>query len=95
MPASWVARRSLWVTGWTSSATCPARPDTLARLVRVEPRSSVLRRSADDTDPVERVIVANAEQLVIVFRWRPAPSTRLIDRYLVAAFDGGLDRCWC
>ena len=27
---------------------------------------TVLRRTADDTDPVERVVVANAEQLVIV-----------------------------
>ena len=67
------------------------RPDTLARLVRVEPRTSVLRRSADDNDPVERVIVANADQLAIVCAIAdPRPSTRLIDRYLVAAFDGGL-----
>jgi ribosome biogenesis GTPase len=41
-------------------------PGTLARVVRVEPRTSVLRRSADDTDPVERIIVANANQLAIV-----------------------------
>ena len=40
------------------------RPDTLARVVRVEPRTSTLRRTADDTDPIERVIVANADQLV-------------------------------
>ena len=67
------------------------RPDTLARLVRVEPRTSVLRRSADDNDPVERVLVANADQLAIVCAVAdPRPSTRLIDRYLVAAFDGGL-----
>jgi len=41
-------------------------PGTLARVVRVEQRTTVLRRSADDADPVERVIVANASQLVIV-----------------------------
>jgi ribosome biogenesis GTPase len=41
-------------------------PDSLARIVRVEPRRTVLRRSADDTDPYERVIVANADQLVVV-----------------------------
>lgn len=65
--------------------------DTLARLVRIEPRSSLLRRSADDTDPVERAIVANAQQLGIVCAVaNPEPRTRLIDRYLVAAFDGGL-----
>jgi ribosome biogenesis GTPase / thiamine phosphate phosphatase len=68
------------------------RPDTLARLIRIDARSSVLRRSADDDDPIERIIVANAEQLAIVCAVaNPEPRTRLIDRYLVAAFDGGLD----
>jgi ribosome biogenesis GTPase len=67
------------------------RTDTLARLIRIEPRVSVLRRSADDNDPIERIIVANAEQLAIVCAVaNPEPRTRLIDRYLVAAFDGGL-----
>ena len=66
--------------------------DTLARLIRIEPRKSVLRRSADDGDPIERIIVANAEQLAIVSAVaNPAPQPRLIDRYLVAAFDGGLE----
>ena len=65
---------------------------TLARIVRVAPRTSVLRRSADDTDPVERVIVANAEQLGIVTALaNPPPRPRLIDRFLVAAYDAGLD----
>ncbi len=68
------------------------KTDTLARLVRIEPRTSLLRRSADDTDPVERAIVANADQLGIVCAVaNPEPRTRLIDRYLVAAFDGGLE----
>jgi ribosome biogenesis GTPase len=72
------------------------RPDTLARVVRVEPRTSVLRRTADDTDPVERVIVANAEQLVIVTALAdPEPRPRMIDRCLVAAFDAGLDPLLC
>ena len=66
--------------------------DTLARLVRVEPRVSLRRRSADDNDPVERAIVANADQLGIVCAVaNPEPRTRLIDRYLVAAYDGGLE----
>ncbi len=65
---------------------------TLARIVRVSPRTSVLRRSADDTDPVERVIVANADQLGIVTALAdPPPRPRLIDRFLVAAYDAGLD----
>ena len=71
-------------------------PDALARIVRVEPRRSTLRRTADDTDPVERIIVANAEQLVIVTALAdPPPRPRLIDRCLVAAFDAGLDALLC
>ncbi len=71
-------------------------PGSLARVVRVEPRSTVLRRSADDTDPVERVIVANADQLVIVCALAdPPPRLRLIDRFLVAAYDAGLDPLLC
>lgn len=67
-------------------------PDTLARIVRVEERASVLRRTADDTDSVERVIVANADQIVIVAALAdPEPRPRLIDRCLVAAYDAGLD----
>ncbi len=63
----------------------------LARIVRVEPRTSLLRRSADDSDQVERVIVANATQMAIVTAiTNPEPRTRLIDRYLAAAFDAGL-----
>jgi len=67
-------------------------PDSLARIVRVEPRRSVLRRTADDTDPVERIIVANAEQLVIVTALvDPEPRPRMIDRCLVAAYDSGME----
>ena len=56
----------------------------------------MLRRTADDTDPVERVIVANADQLVIVTALaNPPPRPRLIDRFLVAAYDAGLDPLLC
>ncbi|MFD7920170.1 ribosome small subunit-dependent GTPase A [Streptomyces sp. NPDC059740] len=66
--------------------------DTLARIVRVEPRVSTLRRTADDTDPYERIVVANADQLAIVTALAdPEPRPRLIDRCLVAAFDAGLE----
>lgn len=65
--------------------------DTLARIVRVEERRTVLRRSADDSDTVERVIVANAEQLVVVTALAdPEPRARMVDRCLVAAYDAGL-----
>jgi len=65
--------------------------DTLARVVRIAGRSSVLRRSADDTDPAERVLVANADLLVIVTAIAdPLPRTGFIDRCLVAAYTGDL-----
>ncbi|MFB8178115.1 ribosome small subunit-dependent GTPase A [Streptomyces sp. NPDC055966] len=68
------------------------RKDTLARIVRIEERASVLRRTADDDDPYERVVVANAHQLAIVTALAdPEPRPRLIDRCLVAAFDAGLE----
>ena len=68
------------------------RPDGLARIVRIEERATVLRRTADDTDPFERVIVANADQLVVVAALAdPEPRPRLIDRCLVAAYDAGMD----
>jgi ribosome biogenesis GTPase len=62
----------------------------------VADRSSVLRRTADDTDPSERVVVANAEQLLIVCSLAdPPPRTGFIDRCLVAAFAGGLHPVLC
>jgi len=71
-------------------------PGTLARVVRVQPRTSVLRRSAEDDDPTERIVVANAEQLAIVTALAdPPPRPRLIDRFLVAAYDAGLDPLLC
>ena len=68
------------------------QPDSLARIVRIAERRSVLRRSADDLDPAERVVVANADQLVIVAALEdPEPKPGFLDRCLVAAFSGGLD----
>ena len=70
--------------------------DTLARIVRVHERTSVLRRTADDTDPFERVVVANAEVLVIVTALAdPPPRAGFIDRCLVAAYAGGLHPLLC
>jgi ribosome biogenesis GTPase len=66
--------------------------DALARVVRVQARRTALRRSADDTDPVERVLVANADQLLVVTSTvDPEPNLRLVDRCLAAAWDAGMD----
>ena len=70
-------------------------PDTLARIVRIAARTSVLRRTADDADPVERVMVANADQLVIVTALADPAPTRFIDRCLVAAYDAGIEPLLC
>jgi ribosome biogenesis GTPase len=69
---------------------------TLARIVEVEERTTVLRRTADDDDPYERPIVANADQLVIVTALAdPPPRTGMIDRILVAGFDAGIEPLLC
>ena len=71
-------------------------PDTLARVVRVAERTGTLRRTADDTDPVERVVVTGVDQLVIVTALAdPEPRPRMVDRCLVAAYDAGLDPLLC
>jgi ribosome biogenesis GTPase / thiamine phosphate phosphatase len=72
------------------------KQDTLARIVRVGPRRTVLRRTADDTDPTERVVVANADQLLIVVALAdPPPRTGFVDRALIAAYAGGLAPILC
>ena len=53
---------------------------TLARIVEVEERRTVLRRTADDDDPYERPIVANADQLVIVTALADPPPRTGHDR---------------
>jgi len=66
--------------------------DTLARLVEIIDRETVLTRTADDSDPVERIIVANADQMAIVTAAaNPEPRIGLIDRSLVAAYEAGLE----
>ncbi len=70
--------------------------DTLARIVRRGERRSVLRRTADDTDPTERVVVANADQLLIVVALAdPPPRTGFVERALIAAYAGGLTPILC
>lgn len=72
------------------------RADTLARIVRRAERRTVLRRTADDTDPTERVVVANADQLLVVVALAdPPPRTGFVERALIAAYAGGLEPILC
>ena len=77
------------------------RREALARIVRIDERTSVLRRTADDDDTTvegrqERVIVANVDQLVIVCSLAdPPPRTGFIDRCLVAAYDADIEPLLC
>ncbi len=72
------------------------RPDTLARIVRRGDRRTLLRRTADDNDATERVVVANADQLLIVTALAdPPPRTGLVERTLIAAYAGGLVPILC
>lgn len=72
------------------------RAGSLARIVKLAERSSVLRRTADDTDPYERIVVANAEKLLIVCAVAdPPPRTGFVERALVAAYVGGLTPVLC
>ena len=76
-------RRDVGRLGDRIGLVTDSRPGTesLGRIVRVDKRSTVLRRTADDDDPVERVIVANADQLaVVVATVDPEPRLGFIDR---------------
>ena len=60
---------------------------SLARIVSVNDRSNSLSRTVDDVARVERTIVANIDQLIIVVAaTNPEPRRGLIDRFLVSAF---------
>ncbi|WP_087485510.1 ribosome small subunit-dependent GTPase A [Brachybacterium massiliense] len=68
------------------------REGSLARIVRIQERSSFLRRSADDDDPTERPLVANVDLMVMVTALaNPEPRGGMIDRCLVAAYVAGID----
>jgi ribosome biogenesis GTPase len=71
-------------------------PDATGVIEEVFPRRSKLSRAAPGRRGVEQVIIANADQLVLVFAVRnPAPHLRLLDRLLIAAEAGGLTPLVC
>ncbi|AFV89784.1 ribosome small subunit-dependent GTPase A [Acidipropionibacterium acidipropionici] len=69
---------------------------SLARIAETMRRRTVLRRTADDTDPYERPVVANADQILIVTALAdPPPRIGMIDRILVASYEAGTDPVLC
>lgn len=68
------------------------RDGSLARIVRIQDRSSFLRRSADDDDSTERPLVANVDLMVMVTAVAdPEPRGGMVDRCLVAAYVAGVE----
>ena len=66
--------------------------DTLARIVEIEERRTLLRRTSDDADSDEKPIVANADVVAIVQALQnPEPRIRFIDRCIVAALSEGIE----
>jgi len=62
----------------------------------VLPRKSQLSRRAAGDIPLEQVLVANIDQVVIVFSAaKPAPKWGLLDRYLVTAESANLPAVIC
>lgn len=81
-PKSVVVGDSVEIVGDTSGAE-----GTLARIVKVNERTNSLSRTVDDAAKLERTIVANIDQLLIVVASaNPEPRRGLIDRFLVSAF---------
>jgi ribosome biogenesis GTPase len=81
-PKSVVVGDSVEIVGDTSG-----NEGTLARIVKVNDRVNSLSRTVDDAAKLERTIVANIDQLLIVVASaNPEPRRGLIDRFLVSAF---------
>lgn len=61
------------------------------RIIAVQPRNTVLRRSADDSNTREKPIVANATQLAaVIATTSPEPNFGLGERAIIAAIDAKL-----
>ncbi len=74
----------------------PRRETDSARLVDRLPRTTLLTRTADDVMPEERVVVANADLVIVVLGVQDREvGARFVDRVLVAAGAGGLQAAVC
>lgn len=87
-----LGRRSVVVGDLVAVVGIPAANqarEDFARIVRIEERRNVLRRSAEDG--TERVLVSNVDYLAIVSATEnPEPRHGFVNRALVAAFAEGI-----
>lgn len=84
------------VVGDRVAVRLPRHETDTARVTRRLDRETVLLRTADDTIAEERVVVANADLVVVVVAAdEPERGARFADRVLVAAEAGGLDGALC
>jgi ribosome biogenesis GTPase len=66
-------------------------PDGVWAISSIEPRRSQLARRAPGSRFGERVVVANVDQVIVVFAFvKPEPHARMIDRFLVIAEANGI-----
>jgi ribosome biogenesis GTPase / thiamine phosphate phosphatase len=84
------------VVGDEVRITPPRDEHDVARITELLDRTTWLTRTGDDGQDDERVVVANAAQVVVVVTADHLEvGTRFADRVLVAAFVGGLDAVLC
>lgn len=74
----------------------PRREREVARILEVLERRTVLTRTPDDDRDEERVVVANADRVLVVLAAdHLATAAGLVDRVMVAAGAGGLTTALC
>jgi ribosome biogenesis GTPase len=70
--------------------------DSVGMIMEVLPRRNELSRLAAGPVPVEQVIAANIDQVILVFSVRkPKPKWNLLDRYLASAESAGIPALIC
>ena len=95
-PGNWAAPRSSSATTSTSSAICPGARTRWPASCGAASAERCCAAPPMTPIPTERVVVANADQLLIVVALAdPPPRTGFVDRALIAAYTGGLKPILC
>lgn len=95
-PLAGTMRGAKTVVGDRVRVRPPRHEQDLPRIVEVLDRRTVLTRTGDDTQDDERVLVANADQVVVVLAADHLDAgIRFLDRVMVSASVGGLATVVC